>query len=137
MLAEPHLQWGLLAVALTGHLQRTAGPAFDVTDLKAPRANVLVVHGASRIGKTTSCTLEAALAGAESGLRGANPPRPGLPVRIDLARSGRHLLRKPVLRIVPGRAKLTWPSATLLRLGAASVRDAGAHVTAPAPPAER
>ncbi|MFD3737798.1 hypothetical protein [Streptomyces sp. NPDC058629] len=62
---------------LTGHLQRTAGPAFDVEDLKAPRDNVLVFYGAGGIGKTTSRTLEAALTGAEQRPQRGEPPSPG------------------------------------------------------------
>lgn len=64
------MQWELVAAALTGHLQRTADPAFDVEDLEAPRDNVMVFHGVGGIGKTTlSRKLEAALAGGARRIR--------------------------------------------------------------------
>ncbi|MEU1409068.1 hypothetical protein ABZ471_43670 [Streptomyces sp. NPDC005728] len=86
------LQWELVAAALTGHLQHTTHPAFDVEDLEAPRDNVMVFHGVGGIGKTTlSRKVEAALASAEH--RPAQWGEPTwaseriLPIRIDLSRS--------------------------------------------------
>ncbi|MGK5629151.1 ATP/GTP-binding protein [Streptomyces sp. URMC 123] len=86
------MQWELVAAALTGHLQRTADPAFDVEDLEAPRDHLMVFHGVGGIGKTTlSRKLEAALAGADQRpAQWGEPTWAGervLPVRIDLSRS--------------------------------------------------
>lgn len=61
-----HMQWELVAAALSEHLRHTAGSAFDVEDLEAPRDNVMVFHGVGGIGKSTlSRKLEAALTGSE------------------------------------------------------------------------
>ncbi|MGI5485039.1 ATP/GTP-binding protein [Streptomyces lavendofoliae] len=85
------MQWELVAAALSEHLRHTAGPAFDVEDLEAPRDNVLAFHGVGGIGKTTlSRKLEAALASADRPAQWGEPTWAGervLPVRIDLSRS--------------------------------------------------
>ncbi|MGW2586358.1 ATP/GTP-binding protein [Streptomyces virginiae] len=87
-----HMQWELVAAALSEHLRHTAGPAFDVEDLEAPRDNVMVFHGVGGIGKSTlSRKLEAALTGADHRpAQWGEPTWAGeriLPVRIDLSRS--------------------------------------------------
>ncbi|MET9572445.1 ATP/GTP-binding protein [Streptomyces virginiae] len=87
-----HMQWELVAAALSDHLRHTAGPTFDVEDLEAPRDNVMVFHGVGGIGKSTlSRKLEAALTGADHRpAQWGEPTWAGeriLPVRIDLSRS--------------------------------------------------
>lgn len=84
-------QWTLVAAALEEHLRRTAGPAFDVEDLEAPRTNVIVFHGVGGVGKSTLLRkVEAAMTAAEH-----RPDQWGaptwtdrlLPIRIDLSRA--------------------------------------------------
>ncbi|MFF3177972.1 ATP/GTP-binding protein [Streptomyces sp. NPDC057900] len=107
-------QWGLVAAALTEHLQHIAAPAFDVTDFEAPRTNVLVFHGVGGIGKSTlSRKLEAALTGAEH-----RPSQWGapvwsggriLPIRIDLARSAGTDFERVILTLRLALAELGHP----------------------------
>lgn len=85
-------QWQAVVAALTDHLHRVAGPAFDVEDLASPRRNVLVGHGVGGIGKSTfSRKIEASLTHPDG--RPAQWDAPSwpteriLPLRIDLARS--------------------------------------------------
>jgi len=85
-------QWDAVTAALEAHLRQVTGPGFDVEDLEAPRANVLVFHGIGGIGKTTlSRQLEAAL--ADDGRLPAHWERAVrgdarlVPIRLDLARS--------------------------------------------------
>ncbi|MEU5234609.1 ATP/GTP-binding protein [Streptomyces anulatus] len=85
-------QWQAVVAALTDHLQRVAGPSFDVEDMAAPRNNVLMAHGVGGIGKSTlSRKIEASLTQpGERPPQWAAPRWPVerlLPVRIDLARS--------------------------------------------------
>ncbi|MEU5971946.1 ATP/GTP-binding protein [Streptomyces globisporus] len=108
------LQWELVAAALTGHLQSTAGPAFDVEDLEAPRDNIMVFHGVGGIGKTTlSRKLEAALAGPGRPAQWGAPTWAGqrtiLPVRIDLARSAGTSFEDLVLTIRAALSSLGRP----------------------------
>ncbi|MGW2331688.1 ATP/GTP-binding protein [Streptomyces sp. NPDC001700] len=107
-------QWELVAAALTEHLRHTAGPAFDVEDLEAPRNNLIVFHGVGGIGKTTlSRKLEAALTSAEHRpAQWGQPTWPGeriLPVRIDLARSAGTDFEQIVLTIRLALAELERP----------------------------
>ena len=107
-------QWQSVAAALTEHLQRVAGPGFDVEDLEAPRHNVITFYGVGGIGKTTlSRKLEAAL--ADAGQRPAQWGAPAwpdsriLPVRIDLARSAGTDFERIVLTIRLALADLGRP----------------------------
>ncbi|MFJ2419952.1 ATP/GTP-binding protein [Streptomyces brevispora] len=84
-------QWVAVAAALGEHLQRVAGPGFDVEDLESPRTNVIMFHGVGGAGKSTLLRkIEAALTAAED-----RPDQWGaptwtqrlLPIRIDLSRS--------------------------------------------------
>ncbi|GGV47608.1 ATP/GTP-binding protein [Kitasatospora herbaricolor] len=107
-------QWQAVATALTEHLQRVAGPGFDVEDLEAPRRNVITFYGVGGIGKTTlSRKLEAAL--ADAGQRPAQwgapvwPESRILPVRIDLARSAGTDFERIVLTIRLALADLGRP----------------------------
>lgn len=107
------LQWELVAVALSEHLRRTAGPAFDVEDVEAPRDNVVVFHGVGGIGKTTlSRKLEAALAGPGRPAQWDAPTWAGqrvLPVWIDLSRSAGASFEDVVLTIRAALADLGRP----------------------------
>ncbi|MDV9171987.1 ATP/GTP-binding protein [Streptomyces sp. W16] len=96
-------QWSALTSALAAHLAHVAAPGFNVEDLEAPRTNVLVLHGAGGIGKTTlSRRIESALASDKD-----RPPQWGepafreqvLPIRVDLARSAGMDFERVVLTI--------------------------------------
>lgn len=107
-------QWDLVAGALTEHLQHIAAPGFDVSDLEAPRTNVLVFHGVGGIGKSTlSRKLEAALTGGEHRpSQWGAPVWPGgriLPIRIDLARSAGTDFERVILTIRLALAELGHP----------------------------
>lgn len=84
-------QWTAVAAALGEHLQRVAGPGFDVEDLESPRTNLIMFHGVGGAGKSTLLRkIEAALTAAEG--RPAQWGAPVwtqrlLPIRIDLSRS--------------------------------------------------
>ncbi|MCY0954124.1 ATP/GTP-binding protein [Streptomyces sp. H27-S2] len=109
-----HTQWEVVAAALSEHLHRVARPDFDVEDLEASRANVVVFHGVGGIGKTTlSRKLEAALAGAEARPVQWGEPSWGetriLPVRIDLARSAGNDFERIVLTIRLALAEIGRP----------------------------
>lgn len=84
-------QWLSVAAALGEHLQRVAGPGFDVEDLESPRTNLIMFHGVGGAGKSTLLRkIEAALATAEDRPVQWGAPswtRRLLPIRIDLSRS--------------------------------------------------
>jgi hypothetical protein len=112
-------QWQAAVAALGEHIGRATARGFDVTDLEAPRHNVLVFHGVGGIGKSTlSRTIEASLAVPTS------PPRPAqwmsaawpnirvIPIRIDLARSAATSFEQVILSIRLGLTVLGRPLPT-------------------------